>query len=490
MCRASTLWVDNMDKRKFADAQLLTPGDLNKIPQDARDGVDDVSVGGLGWPAHYSHCRVETTAAPNVIKVMPGEHHGSGIVYRAEAEIEVDLQAYKPIVATDEIWIAILLSGQIEEVIENRAFETGTEPLKESVVVSQPTPVAEKRTVRVSPVQGVPGPVPVKPAIAGDLCCVAYVLLDTTGVVGIEANDAARVKTVYEIEQRLSIVEVDLTSLGSITQTLQTDLAGVAAQVEQGPQMWLVEQTVRDVAMTRALLNLPDSARNYFFDPGLVPDFWDFEHADSLFRVKNGIRFQYEAMHTAQLRLADLNNPAMMSYGNHHLPAHDVVRREVVPAGSASENISNAVHTIRTARQVTVSHTSVSYGETVRICENMAGWGALASRQPGETFAVNGQEFKTSGQSDIDWNKNPDSVGHKNYDVQRVLKQRWTSSYTVYDTKEVGLSGAIYYQTHPSSQLSICLGYALYFSRVGTERGCDAAGALVCSQQAHQTLTG
>ncbi|MCV6548558.1 MAG: hypothetical protein OIF56_14970 [Cohaesibacter sp.] len=453
---------------KVADAEILPPSDLEFIGESARAGLDGVTRGGLGWPAHYSHCKVEKTAAADVVRITPGEVHVSGIVYKADLAQDLDLQAFKPLLSSDEIWAAILLSGDVETTTENRPFETGLEPLKESKVVVQPTPKIERRIMRVSPQMGAPAPVAVKPAIAENHCCVAYVLLKKTGVERVEANETARVKTVYELDKRQTIVEVDLRALSKATETLQTDLAGVAAKVKAGPQNWWADQITNDVARLIREANIPSNAHNYFFDQGLVPVHWDLDHPDAQFRINEGIWPSYIKEVTEPLTPVNRNDPNVVRYGDFVLPDHDLIYREVVPLGNSSENISNAIHVIRTARQVTESHTSTSYGSTFRQCENGVGWGALKGSRAGQTFARKGQTFVALGHSADPWNNDSRSVGHKNHLVRQVFTRSYTTSYTVYDTKRVGLSGASYFQTFPSSQFAVCLGISLYFKSVGS----------------------
>ena len=57
--------------------------------------------------------------------------------------------------------------------------------------------------------QGLPARRALRPAVAATECCLAFVELASTGIVAVEMDHGSRVKSLYEVEGRLSAVEAD-----------------------------------------------------------------------------------------------------------------------------------------------------------------------------------------------------------------------------------------------------------------------------------------
>lgn len=451
----------------FADSEILEPVDLDAIGVEARSVDDAISEGALGWPAHQARIAVSSPAA-NVVRLSVGDLHAAGTIYSLSAQADVSLQSYLPLLSQDERWIALILRGQEIEEVATRAFETSEEPLEASAPANAPTPKFQTRRITIVVQQGEVAPAPaIRPTIDPTDCCVAFVKLKSTGIVEIVPNENGRVKTVYEIEGRLTALELLVDILRKDTIGLTTDIANVAASIKQMPDKRVFAQVVRDTARLRQRLNFPDEARNYFFDEGLVKDFWDLNHVQAAFRVDEGLRFPPAAMSDQQLRLLDAGQANLKVWNNLHvLPDYDDVVRVESPQGTGRQDISNTVHTVRTAHRRRVKHTRIRYGETVRVCENMAGWEKISERKAGEIFAVRGAEFVSLGAWDTPYNRDPANSGHLGYTAQRVIRDTYSKTYTTYSVEEFGLSGAIYAQTFLSSQCFVCTGVRLYFTRV------------------------
>ena len=460
-----------MDIQNFSNAEIAKPEDFTKIGQHARDHAEAIHGGAFGWPAHWARITV-AQASSDTVSVSPGEYHNGELVYSSKEPIVENLQSHKPVVASDERWVAIILRGN--EVTEDavRAFETGEEPLTTSVPVNQSTPKTMRRKMTITIQQGAISPAPaVRPSVADGDCCVAFVLLKSTGIQQIESNNDARVKTVHEIEGRLTLVETAIEVVVEATISLQTDMANLAAKFKQLPDNRIFRQMTRDIAIARQRLNFPEEGRNYWYDQGLVRDNWDFAHVDADFRVMEGIRFPFANHREAQLRLLNPASNDVSIYDNTVvLPAYTERLRIENKVGNIKKDIANTVHTVTTATQHQVTHTSIRYGETVNVCENTEGWQTIGDRKAGEIFAVGGQEFVSKGKTDHPWNDTPTAAnGHSQYAAQRVIRDTFTSTYTTYHTEQFGLSGAVYGETFVCSQVMVATSLDLYFTRVGSE---------------------
>lgn len=474
-----------MDLINFTNAEILEPEDLTKISQSAQEAFDARDAGALGWPAHWARVTVSKASA-DIVTLTSGEYYDGDVVYYSKETISMNLQSSKPQVATDERWVAIILRGSEVEEDETVFLETSEQPLVESIPVEATRPKTIRRKMTAIPQSGAIMVAPAQqPTVNENDCCVAFVRLRSTGIEEIIPNESARVKTVYEIENRLTLVEQSISVVVELTESLQTDVANLAAKFDEIPDAELFRQITRDVSIARQLLNFPEEARNYFYDNGLLRDaFWDAAYATADYRVNEGTRFPYAIQQENVLRLLNTTATDISLYDNTVLlPAYTERLRIENPQGKLKKDIANQVHTVRTAVEHTVSHTRLRYGETVTVCENAAGWGQVADKKANEIFNVGGQQFVSKGRTDNPWNSDPRSNGgHKEYAVQRVIKDSYTSTYTSYHVEEFGLSGAVYAQTFVCSQVMVATSIELFFTRVGSE-----GDVLLCLAEAGPT---
>jgi hypothetical protein len=152
-----------------------------------------------------------------------------------------------------------------------------------------------------------------------------------------------------------------------------------------------------------------------------------------------------------------------------------------VEGNDGYKDISQIVHTITDVVKKTVSGTSISYGPTVTVCENTNEWSTVGKVHPGQTFNVNGTEYVSAGltknnniaaghlTSPVQWNADPQSEGHKNYDVKQKKVSSWSRTYTSYITKTFGVNGSVYAQSFLNSQQMILTSIELFFTRIGAD---------------------
>lgn len=453
------------------DAEFLEAIDYNRLGSFPQAALDDVVSGAIGYPAHWSAFTVSQKTAQTVV-VTPGRYFEGEAVYASEESVEINLITYFPLAPSDEKWIALILRGAEVEIQESRAFETSEDP-ETSQPVAIATPVIARRAAHIVIQQGAATPAPAnRPAIAETDSCIAFVRITVAGIQEIVPGEGWRAKTLHEVEGRVTAIELRVQQLFEDTETIRTDLGNVASEVSgirrALPPAQLFAQIVRDTARLAQMANLPDEARNYWFDQALVKDDWDFA-AGGFFRINEGIRFQFAAQRDHMLRVLNADDPAISIWGNKVLlPAYEEVTRITSPEGSVRKDISNVVHTVTTAVQHQVQHERIRYGETVNVCENTAGWGEVGERKASEIFRSNGEEWVSKGLSDDPWNNNPAAQnGHLNYAVQRVIRDTYTETYTTYNVETFGLSGAVHAQTFLVSQVMVATSIELNLTRVG-----------------------
>lgn len=452
---------------KVADSEYLEGADYTRFAEYPRDALDNVVGATIGYPAHWSAFTISHKSA-QVVTVSPGIYLKGRTIYEADDEADLNLTLYFPLAESDEKWLAIIARGETNNLNEDRNIETSEDP-EVSLPVSISTPVIEARQVAYTIQQGIGAPAPaVKPTISETDACLAYVRVTTAGIQEIVPGEQWRAKTLSEVEGRVTSLEIRTDTLFEETASLRTDLAAVASKLRNIPDPRLVAQVIRDVSRHNQQLNLPDEARNYFFDQALLQDFWAFDKG-GVFRISEGIRFQYDGQFDQTLRLLDYNAADIDIWDNTLvLPAYDEVTRITSATGSGKKDISNTVHTVTTAKQHTVAHERIRYGPTINVCENAAGWGNLGNAQYGATFKAAGETWVNKGLSNNPWNQAAAAQnGHLNYQVQNVTKDTYYSTYTTYHTEEFGLSGATHGQTFLSSQVMIATSIDLNFTKVG-----------------------
>lgn len=453
------------------DSEFLETADYNRFGTFPRAALDNVVGDAIGYASHWAGFTVSKKSA-QLLTVSPGRFFEGAIVYTKEDAVDLNLTLYFPSDADDERWLAILPRGQVVDLSEERSVETSLDP-ETSVPVAQQVPVVQSRTVEYTVSPGVSTPPPAaKPAVSDTDACLAFVMVTTQGIQTIEPGTNWRVKTLAEVEGRVTAIELRVTQLFDETASLRTDVANLAASIKTIPDPRLVAQVVRDVSRHNQALNLPDEARNYFFDQALLKDFWDFT-AGGFFRINEGIRFQYALEKDVLLRLQNYDDPAIKVHANQLvLPAYEEVTRITSPTGTGRQDISNIVHTVVTAVQHTVAHESIRYGETINVCENTAGWGAVGQQQYGAAFQANGETWVSYGQTSNPWNQTQTAQnGHTEYAVARMIVDTYYETYTTYNTEYFGLSGAMYAQTFLNSQACIATSIELNFTKVDTVSG-------------------
>ncbi|WAJ26851.1 hypothetical protein [Antarcticirhabdus aurantiaca] len=461
-----------MGKRKvFEDTEILGPDDLEEVSLFAQQAIDDMSADAIGYPAHWAGFTVSAVeGSPQLLRITPGRFLKGRYVYALDAAQNVDLLDHLPKSASDEQWVAILLRERERSIEAIRTFDTRTGQDPETgAIVPRPSATTIAREIEFRVQDGLPGPAPAnRPAIADGDCCLCFVRLRLVGgIQAIEPGLPWRAKSLYDVEGRVTKLELRVSQLFEDTASIRTDLGNLAAQIKTIPDARLIGQIVRDTSQLRQRAQLPEEARNYWFNFALVKDDWDFSQG-GYYRIREGIRYQYVAQFDHQLRVADPGRSDLSIWDNHfYLPKYTEVARITSPDGSGSKDISSEVHSVTTAVQHTSSHTNIRYGETVTVCENVAGWGNIAERRPGEIFGVGGETFVSAGVSASPYNDLPTAdTGHRHYDVARVIYDTWETSYTTYDVKVYGLSGSIVGNTFLNSQAFVATSIDLTFTRV------------------------
>lgn len=476
-----------MSKRTiFNEAEIAEPADYTGVGEQAMEGDENIAGGAIGYPRHWTRLSISTISAVS-LRVNPGQLFVGERVFDLDDEVTINLQARLPLVLNDRRYVAIIARGETETVNVNRLVEVDADT-EETVLVAVPKTLARKVTFVVQ--EGLPGPSPVKPTVAADQCCLAWVLLSSTGIVSVEMNEPDRLKTLYEVDGRLRTVETSSEAAQQRTQTLETTVANVASRVERGLNPELVYQLARDAAATRRALALPDEARSYVFDAGLVDDIWDLTHGAWNARVDQGLRFPWAAQQDIRLEALDPTSASIRITGDLLLPAWTEAPRVVVEGRDGEKNLSQLVHAQVNAVRREISRKRLKAGETITVHDFDTEWAQLATvlynfdvnARVNNRFKLGDEEFEVVGFAGGSWHPVDRPLGGvRSYTVRRYSYEEFTEVYWDYVTQDVGLNGSVYGQTWLASQPMIVTSVDFDFTRAG------ATGAVHLLQSATDT---
>jgi hypothetical protein len=462
----------------FNDAEVIEAEDLTAIGEAVQAATDSLVSDAIGYPAHWSGFTA-TQQSAQIVRLTPGRYYTADMVFAADAQTDINLQVHIPLAASDQRWVAIIMRGSIEEETALRIFETSTD-VETSEPVQQTAPKREVREASFTIQQGAASPAPaLRPTIAATDAVVAWVLLSSEGIASIEPGEGSRVKSLYEVEQRVSTAETDLSNITRRTTTIETQIVNITQRLTDIPHPTIIRQLKRDVAATRRLIALPDEARAYWYDPGLLQTEWDKTHASWLARVREGVRFPWAGERDAQLALLDAGSSAIRMSGSLLMPAWTEVARLEIASDGSNINISQTTHTVVTAIRREIARQVIEYGPTVTVCENSAEWANTHYLSVGELFTNNGETFEVVGiAGNVEW------AGHVLRAVRQVISRTVTDVYWDYVTEEIGVNGSVHGQTWLCSQPMILTSIDLDFDKVGSTGDvhlfvceCDESGA-------------
>ena len=179
-------------KVNIQDWQKVTVEDFNNFGLFPRYSFDhivgDVLIPGM---AYTGFTVVQT--APAVVTVGNGRLYHNGHVFYNDSEggASLDLLGVLPVVTRR--YVGVVVWGQeIETDTEPRTFLT--DPVTRATV-ARVVSTENRRWANISSVIGAEGPDPQHPSIASNTLVVAWILLDSTGIVSIQMVDRTARRT-------------------------------------------------------------------------------------------------------------------------------------------------------------------------------------------------------------------------------------------------------------------------------------------------------
>jgi hypothetical protein len=503
-------------KVNIQDWQKVTVEDFNNFGLFPRSSFDHL-VGDLCIPnmAYTGFTTVQT--APAVITVGSGRLYHAGIVFYNDSEggQSLDLLSVLPVVTRR--YVGVVVWGQeIQTDTEPRTYLT--DPVTRATV-SRVVSTESRRWANVSTVVGAEGPDPQFPTVASNTLAVAWVLLDSSGIVSIQMVEENRAPNISDLDARMNEMDAWRQRTASRLDTLATDIAALADRLNGTAGLKLVLRLAADVARVKEKDGLPDNYTAWGADHFLTDDESDCPkpggipgHIDWHAAIEEGVRFPFEQQRDSQFSLLNPLDPAVINQSNFVLPVYDQVTRLEVLGNDSEMSISQYQYQTISWELCTKTRTRIRFGTAFYVCANGYWWFAPSGRdwvssinsgengvagvggnsintdliydpirnilerksitpgQPGETFQI----------LDVQDNPNHTIVRLVQFWVDEIVDSYyWRQIVTI-----EGLSGSIVSQTFLNSQGGWLTSVDLFFTRVAATGDlhvliveCNSAGA-------------
>jgi hypothetical protein len=457
-----------MQKRVIGSAfQKVTVEDFNNLGEFTRDSLDTI-VGKLLIPDIAFSGFQTVQSGPAEVTVGLGYLFSGGRVYFNDTQggFRVDLLARVP-AATRKI-IAITTWGTEQDTqLEPRTFLTDA---LSRATVARETTTEHWRWANIGAVSGIEGPDPQQPPVPQDVITICWVTMNTTGIESILMNDEGMAPTLREEDNRLNAFDIWRLVIGSILDTLRSDLNALSARINGLAPFGLVRQIAQDTAILKERADLPDTYVSYGYDNFLTPDESDLDHVDWYARIEEGVRFFPEAVENDQLGLFNQFDPLVKQTDFVLLPYWEEISRIANLGTDEEESVSSRTYVSTTVTQKMMSRTVTRYGPPMTVCTNATQWWDWKKvdlinwtyrLSDTEVFAIVGSLAPMGI---------VDSGTHVDVHNMVRLEMMWTDTitepYWEYVTQQHTTSGALLAQTFVNAQEGWMTSIDLYFSRV------------------------
>ena len=420
-------------KVNIQDWQKVTVEDFNNFGLFPRASFDHIVVDTLiPGMAYTGFTTVQT--APAVVTVGNGRLYHNGLVFYNDSEggSSLDLLGVLPVVTRR--YVGIVVWGQeIETDTEPRTFLT--DPVTRATV-ARVVSTESRRWANVSTVVGAEGPDPQPPSIASNTLAVAWIMLDSTGIISITMVDENRAPNISDLDARMNEMDAWRTRTASRIDTLATDLAALATRLNGTASMLLALRMMADIARVKEKVGLPDNYTAWGSDHFLTDGETDILNVDYLAKIEEGVRFADAAQRDAQFSLLNPLDPAVVNQSNFVLPVYDQVTRLEVLGNDAEMSISQYQFQTISWQLMTKTRARIRWGTPFYACINGSWW-----------FAPSGADYRTSlamgenanGQGWSGYTPNTDLI----YDPTRNILTRGDETFQILDVQDPGTHSVI-----------------------------------------------
>jgi len=446
----------------YRDRQELQSVDLNNTQDFARASLDHLVYDAVEGGKAYSGFSATKTAATEVT-LSSGRLYAGGAVFARDEDVVVDMFNVLPLVTRKRV--AIVTFGQeVETDIQPRDFlidaQTGT---------TEPQSVAMEnlRRAEVSTVAGTEGPDPSYPATDANVTVIAYVLLDTTGIVTIEQWKPTQLPNLRNVSNRTTALENWRGQISGQVDTLRTDLSALADRLAGYATKAEIVELTEQLDELRTEVYAPGAYIYYGTNHFLTADGSDYAHPDFDALVEEGIRFPQSGEDVAPLALLNPNNVYVTNNNGFVLPKYANGVRVDLTGYSSEVRLAQYSFETTEVRHLTRARTRRRFGNSKIVCTNGRWWRQGNYDLADNIFRTNGETWQvTNGRPD----RMPNGARVANGNVHWIRVQRfWIDTYEeqYWDrvTTTETINGQQVAQTFLNSQDGWLSQVGLYFSR-------------------------
>lgn len=409
----------------FRDRQEVTPDDLNNLGLYAQASGDHVVADAIEGGRRFVGFGVTQSTATSV-KVAAGRLYFDGKRYFRDEPggVAIDLNPLRPNLQKKIVAI-VAWPADIETAIDQRNFLVDAEEL---TYEPQAVTTEARRQARLEAVGGAEAVSPQAPVIDASAVIVALIEMDPAGISTITRNSDAELRSLASVADQVEDLAASDAEIRPQVSTLKSDLARIAATLEEGGNKELLLSTTADVALIKARLDIPSTYVGYrgttFLDPETDVD---DAFAGYSARVEEGLRFPFAAEAEDELELLNPNAPGIIkTAAGVILPAYTEVERRITKGHNG--NLSLAEYSNlenRALVRLEMSRERVRFGADFEVVVGGAFWagGTYYDRLNGvmrNVFVKNGETFQVYETGRVD------AEGHK---IVRLSKY-WTDSVT------------------------------------------------------------
>ena len=353
----------------YRDRQELQSGDLNNSQEFARASLDHIVKDAVEPGRAYVGFAATKTAATEVT-LSPGRLYALGEVFDRDENVVLDLFNSLPLITRRRV--AIVTYGQsVDTDIQPRDFlidaEAGT---------TEPQSVAMEnlRRAEVATVAGVEGPDPSYPNTDANVTVIAYILLDTTGVISIEQWAPTQLPNLRAVANRVSTLENWRGQISGQVDTLRTDLSALADRFGAVALKNEVVDLTQQLEDLRRKVYEPGAYVFYGIDhfldeTGTNPDAAGYDAV-----VGEGIRFPNAGTQTSPLALLNPNNVFIQNTSGFVLPKYSHGLRMDLTGYTGETRMAQYTFETTEIRQLTRTRERRRYGPERTVCTNSTWW--------------------------------------------------------------------------------------------------------------------
>jgi len=368
-----------MEKQvRWSDFQKATAEDYNTQAGFTRASLDRISKDGIEPGKAFSGFNV-TESPPFTVIVAPGAMYNAGPVFFTEQAAEISFQQHLPI-ATRRI-ATIVVSGAPPEGqnarVEDREF---LKDVVTRVTEARPHATENWRLASVSFELGNESASPTPKVIADNLLAIAYVTLDSTGVLSIQMIDLNRVKSVREVYNMAYLLGLEMDRWNARLETLEGDISRLANELRTKASQTYVNRVARDVARVKAKVDLPDDATDYGTDYFLDLLETDTGFAGYAAKIMEGLRFPNAASNGANGAPLTLANPTDDKFIEHDngliLPVYTELRARPIRSNDGSVALNQFNYLTSSIVVSDMARHRVRFGAEFFVAQSSNWWGS------------------------------------------------------------------------------------------------------------------